>query len=227
MTNRTLDAAQRSQLPKLVDDGHNNNYGEWETKAYHILRSWDLIKYIEGPTSTPPEIPELRLPESYNGMNDENELTTIHIRGNQEEYDLAVAEALPWTTGNNLCLSKIVNAIPNIQLHLVRRSTYAKEAWDSLKAFYQPGNSLRAATLKADITGYRCQTGMNIATWINDMQRLYDTLYGTAPDAMSDSAFALAIIDNLPQEDNAWRGFISELRTKLRQYEKSTPKTVI
>jgi hypothetical protein len=48
MSEKTFaDAAQRNQLPKLTDDGQNNNYGEWETKAYHILRSWDLWKYIE------------------------------------------------------------------------------------------------------------------------------------------------------------------------------------
>jgi hypothetical protein len=220
-------AAQRSQLSKLADDGQNNNYGEWETKAYHMLRSWDLLKYIEGPESTAPVIPPLRLEQVYDGFNDHDVLTRVHIRGNQDEYDEAVANAAPWMTGNNLCLSKIVNAVPNIQLHLVRRAQYAKEAWDSLKSFYQPGNTLRAATLKSDITGYRCQNNMNISTWLSDMQRLYDTLYGTAPDAMTDSAFALAIIDNMPQDDNAWRGFVSELRTKLRQYENTVPATPI
>ena len=220
-------AAQRSQLPKLSDDGNNNNYGEWETKAYHILRSWDLLKYIEGEESTPPVIPTLRQEQTYDGYNDAQQLTRIRVSGNKDAYDAAVAKAVPWTTSNNLCLSKIVNAVPNIQLHLVRRAKYAKEAWENLKAYYQPGNTLRAATLKSDLTGYRCQGNMNISTWLADMQRLYDTLYGTSPDAMDDSAFAIAIIDNMPQEDSAWRGFVSEMRTKLRQYETSVPPTPI
>ena len=110
---------QRSLLPKLLDDRENNNYGEWETKAYHILCSWDLTKYIESDTSYPPEIPPLWLSQSFQGTTDQNVVTTVHVRGNQAEHDLTVTNALPWTTGNNLCLSKIVNAVPNIQLHLV------------------------------------------------------------------------------------------------------------
>ena len=39
------DTVHRSELPKIIDDGTNNNYGEWETKSYHKLRDWDLLKY--------------------------------------------------------------------------------------------------------------------------------------------------------------------------------------
>jgi hypothetical protein len=214
-------------LTKLVDDGINNNYGEWETKAYHTLRSWDLVQYIEGPESDPPLIPDLIIGKTYRGMTADDVETTIHVRGNKEEHDIAKTKALPWMTANNLCLSKIVNAVPNINLHLVRRARYAREAWEALKKFYQPQNSLRAATLKADISSYRCQTNMNVSTWLNDMLRMYDTLYGTDPESMTDSSFTLAIIDNMPQDNDAWRGFLSDLRTKLRQYESSTPPTPI
>ena len=40
-----------SELPKIVDDGTNNNYGKWETKSYHKLHDWNLLKYVEGPES--------------------------------------------------------------------------------------------------------------------------------------------------------------------------------
>jgi hypothetical protein len=51
-----------ANLPKLLDngtndDGTNNNYGKWKTKLYHKFLEWDLLKYIEGPTSDPPNIP--------------------------------------------------------------------------------------------------------------------------------------------------------------------------
>lgn len=48
-----------TKLPKLKDDGTNNNYGEWEFKAYHALLDWDLLKYIE---DEPPEIPPSKRP---------------------------------------------------------------------------------------------------------------------------------------------------------------------
>jgi hypothetical protein len=43
---------ERNELTKLKDDGINNNFGEWETKSYHKLEEWDLLKYIEGVTPT-------------------------------------------------------------------------------------------------------------------------------------------------------------------------------
>ena len=41
-----------SALPKLFDNGNDNNYVEWETKASWTLSLWNLWKYIEGPEST-------------------------------------------------------------------------------------------------------------------------------------------------------------------------------
>jgi hypothetical protein len=220
-------AAQRAQLPKLIDDGQNNNYGEWEIKSFHVLRSWELLKYVEGPDSIAPDIPPLRLNQAYNGMTDENEIATVHIRGNRHEHDLAVEHARPWMTGNNLCLSKIINAVPSTQLHLVKCSIYAQQAWESLKAFYQPGNRLHMATLKSDITTYRCQSNMNIANWLTDMQRLFDTLCGIDPDAMTDDSFALIIVDNMLQDNDTWRTFVSSLCIKIREYETNTLPTPI
>ena len=40
-------------LPKLKDNGGINNYGEWKTKAELQLLSWDLLKYVTGPESSP------------------------------------------------------------------------------------------------------------------------------------------------------------------------------
>ena len=65
MSESNSNTVHRSELPKLVDDGTNNNYGEWETKSYHKLDEWDLLKYIEGPESTSPEIPALRETQAY------------------------------------------------------------------------------------------------------------------------------------------------------------------
>jgi hypothetical protein len=55
-------SSHRAELPKLTDDSVNNNYGEWKMKSYHKLHEWDLLKFIEGPDSIPPEIPPLQEP---------------------------------------------------------------------------------------------------------------------------------------------------------------------
>jgi hypothetical protein len=75
-----IDAAQCTQLPKLIDNGLNNNYGEWKTKSFHILRSLGLWKYIDGPLSILPVIPSLVLPQTHHGTTDNGEVTTVHIQ---------------------------------------------------------------------------------------------------------------------------------------------------
>jgi hypothetical protein len=44
------------ELPKIIDDNINNNYGEWVFKSHLKLLSWDLWKYVEGPESTLPTL---------------------------------------------------------------------------------------------------------------------------------------------------------------------------
>jgi hypothetical protein len=46
-----------STLPKLLDNGSDNNYGEWEIKASRTLSLLNLWKYIEGPDSSPSVLP--------------------------------------------------------------------------------------------------------------------------------------------------------------------------
>jgi gag-polypeptide of LTR copia-type len=207
--------SHRHELPKIIDDGTNNNYGEWETKSYHKLREWDLLKYIEGPTSKPPTIPPLRDTVTHHGVDDSGNQSAVHVSGNAAEHQQALNDAAPWMAGNNTTLSRIVSALPGHQLHLVKRAIYAKQAWESLRSIYQPRNSLRATTIKGHIMTYRCQSDMNVAKWLNDMQSLYNSLCDLDIEHMSDRDFALAILDLMPQDDD-WRNFVSDLRTKVR-----------
>jgi hypothetical protein len=208
------DTVHQTELAKIVDDGTYNNYGEWEIKSYHKLREWNLLKYIEGATSQPPIIPPLRQTVTRHGVGDNGHLTTIHVPGNLAEHEQAVNDAEPWMTGNNTTLARIIAAVPGHQLHLVKRTKYAKQAWESLRSVYQLRNSLRASTIKGQIMAYRCQPDMNIVKWLTDMQRLYISLCDLNTDRMSDRDFALAILDRMPQ-DKEWRVFLSELRTKV------------
>ena len=209
------DSVHRTELPKIIDDGTNNNYGEWETKSYHKFREWNLLKYIEGPASEPPIIPPLHHTVTHHGVDDDGNVSSIRVPGNLAEHKEALTQAEPWMTGNNTALSRIVAAVPSHQLHLVKRVTYAKQAWESLRSVYQPRNSLRAATMKGQIMAYCCQSDMNVARWLNDMQRLYNSLCDLDNERMTDRDFALAILDLMPQDDG-WRDFLSNLRTKVR-----------
>jgi hypothetical protein len=187
-------------LPKLKDDGINNNYGEWETKSHHRLEQWDLLKYIEGPTSDPPFIPTLQLPTTHHGLNDENNLVTVRTLGNAAEREQAIQNAQPWLKGNKIALAHIVTAVPGHQLHLVKRATYAKQAWKALQAVYQPRNSFRASSIRGELMTYRCLLEMNVAKWLLDIQRLYNSLCDLDPDRMTDHDFTLTILDLMPQD---------------------------
>ncbi|KAF8502337.1 hypothetical protein F5888DRAFT_1800824 [Russula emetica] len=136
MTNN--DTTHRTELPKITNNSTTNNYREWKIKPYHKLWEWDLLKYIEGPCSTPPVIPALCERVTHHGVNEARELATVHIPGNADEHQQAVAAAQPWLTGNNITLSCIVAALPGHQLHLVQHTKYAKQAWESLRSIYQP-----------------------------------------------------------------------------------------
>ena len=199
-----------TELLKIVDDGTNNNYGEWKIKSYHKLREWDLLKYVEGPTSQPPIIPLRHT--THHGVGDDGNLSTA-LPGNLAEHEQAIADGEAWMTGNNCALARIVAAVPSRQLHLVEPIKYAKQAWENLRSFYQPPDPFRATAIKRQIMSYRCQSDMDVAKWLNDMQRLHHSLCDT--ERMSDRDFALAILDLMPQNDG-WMGVGSRLRMEVR-----------
>ena len=212
------DKTHHTELPKFLDNGADNNYAEWRVKSYHKLLKWKLLKYIEGPSSIPPNIPPLRHTTTHHGVDDDGHVSTFHILGNAVEHEQALTEAEPWMTGNNTTLSRIVASLPKHLLHSIEGVKYAKVAWENLRSIYQPHNSLRAATVKSQIMSYRCQPDMDVAKWLNDMQSLYTSLCGLDPKRMNDSEFALAILDLMPQE-GGWRDFVSSLHEKVRDTE--------
>lgn len=57
---------------------------------------------------------------------------------------------------------------------------------------------------------------MNVATWLNDMQRLYNSLCDLEGNRMSDHEFTFAILDLMPLDDG-WRTFITKLRHNARE----------
>jgi hypothetical protein len=131
-------------------------------------------------------------------------------------------DAKPWLAQDKIARARIFRALTGSQLHLVRSTTYAKEAWDALRDCYQPPNSALAQSKKTALQAYLCTPDMDIAIWLTDMQRLFNTLIGIKPDAMSDESFALTVINLLPETAD-WRSFAIGLRQRVNAYTHAKP----
>ncbi|TDL13284.1 hypothetical protein BD410DRAFT_735555, partial [Rickenella mellea] len=200
-------------LVKLVDHGTENNFGEFRTKNKFILEDLDLWKYIEGPLSFPPVVPALVQPTTHRGTNSQGVEDTFTMPGNAVEVEAAKLAAEPWLKGNTKTITKIIKAVPADQVHLVQEAVYAKEAWRALCSVYQPGNSVRAASIKTSIMSLRCTSGTDVGQWLTSLQRLRARLCSIEPDSMTDREFALTILNLMPQDSN-WRNFVSGLRSR-------------
>jgi hypothetical protein len=217
------DADFHGELPKLIDDGINNNYGDWWKKSYLQLLSWDLWKYVEGPESIPPEIPTLRQTTSHEGYDVDGSNSRVYYHpGNKDEFEQKTKQARPWMAANNITLARIGRAVPGDQFHIVDHIRYAKEAWQSLYDHYQPRNSLRSSSLRTSILKNRCTLEMDLSIWLGDMQRSYNMLCDMAPESLSQQVFTLAVLDNMPP-DPSWLEFVCKLKNKVQKYDQSIP----
>src|SRR5258708_33963617 len=88
MTNN--ETTGHAELPKVLDDGTNNNYGSWKGRAYYKLQKWGLWKNIEGQGSHPPAIPILHLATAYHAPNDKSHLTTAHYSQKEEDVEMTI-----------------------------------------------------------------------------------------------------------------------------------------
>ena len=124
---------------------------------------------------------------------------------------------------NNTALSKIASAIPSEQIYLIQNVKYAVQAWINLQEYYWPFNSNHAQKIKKDIFAYQCEPTMEVAQWLNDMQRLYSLLgdMGTK-NSLSNREFTCAAIDNFPQ-DTQWRIYATSLRARVDKYDVHKP----
>jgi hypothetical protein len=217
---------QRGDLPKLVDDGTTNNYGDWCLRCYHILRTSGLWKYIDGPESDSPVIPPLCQSQTFSGPDKDGVIREITLAGNNTERDKMIKESQPWFEGNDLLLSKIVSVAPELQMHLVEDKVYTKQAWIKVCNIYKPHNSTRAQSLKGDITSYRCTPDMDVLHWLTDIQRMYADLYRIDRHCMPNREYMNTILDNLPQTDT-WEVVTTGLRDKLTESDDAATSAVL
>ena len=206
------------KLPQLKDKGKGgHNYGEWRIQCQSLLVAWDLWQYISGPESTPPTIPDLRPETTQKGLTAENVEMDFRIPGNAVERQKAIDAAKPWMTQNNKARVHLIRAIPGRILPRVEGIPYASEIWNKLQDRYQKPNSAISNSKKTAITNYLCTSNMDVAVWLDDMQRLYDSLCVMDPHALSDYDFALLLMGNLP-ETAEWRAFAAGLRQRIDKH---------
>ena len=222
MPNASNDAVFNSDLPKIIDNGESNNYAEWKTRSQRKLRGWGLWKYIEGVESTPPEIPPLRPTITQRGKGESGVVQNFMVDSNKEEFDQKTEEAQPWLAGNELTLDKIIDATLSEILPIVQDLPYAKQAWEVLHETYQPMNAMRAASVRGDITSYRCTLDMDISLWLKDMQKQFNILQDMDTAILSEHDFVVAILNNMPQDDG-WRTTIASLRAKMKSCDEHKP----
>lgn len=217
------------KLPKLTDDDSTNNYGEWKIESEVLLLGWDLLEYVSGPLSKPPQIPPLRQASTHKGFDEQTGAERIFIvRGNAAEHAEKTKTAKPWMKKNNIALSKIFQAVSGSnQIHLLKGVRYASVAWDILRNHYQPQNSALANSKRGDVQSYRCTPDMDVGEWLTEIRHRYNALYDMAPEALSDHDFATTIINNLPQRNPEWRAFAKGLRQRVSQYKRMKPPQII
>ena len=86
----TLPEKNCLDLTKLTDDGRTNNYAEFKYKAMLKMKAYNHWRYIEGPESVPPAIPDLRKARKVKGKDDNGNDVTITIPGNEVEVEEAM-----------------------------------------------------------------------------------------------------------------------------------------
>ena len=127
---------------------------------------------------------------------------------------------------NNLARAHLIRAIPGHLLPCIEGIPYASEIWSKLQDRYQKPNSPMSNSKKTAITNYLCTPSMDVAVWLDDMQRLYDGLCVMDPHALSDYDFALLLMGNLP-ETAEWRAFAAGLRQRIDRYTNNIDTTPI
>ena len=218
---------EECDLPKLVDDGTFNDYGTWSIKSHCQLRSCGLWKYIEGPESTPPAVPLLRETERFRGIDASSCMKTVYVAGNGDEQQQKTQDFDRWMRGNDIALAKIVLSIPDTRLFLVRHSKFAKQAWESLRSYYESQNNHLVNDIIFKIKVLHCAPDMDVEQWVKDMLRLYSSVCSMdTKGRLSDKDFALTIFGNMPLHDTAWRWLFESLRRRIADYNSHQPSPI-
>jgi hypothetical protein len=217
------------KLPKLVDNGTTNNYGEWKIELEILLLGWALLEHISGTRSQPPNIPPLREPMTHKGINEETGIEQVIItRSNAKEHKRKKRAAKPWLKKNNAALSKIFQAVLGTkQIHLIKGIQYASAVWEVLCTHYQPQNSTLANSKRGNIQSYRCTPDMDVGKWLAKIRNRYNALFDLDPNTLSDHDFAITIVNNLPQQASEWRSFAKGLQQRISQYKHMCPPQII
>jgi hypothetical protein len=205
-----IERGERSRFPEIKQKDGINNYGAWAIKAKYHLLTMKLWEYVEGVLDKPPVVPVFDPPRVIHGPDEHGTIVLIHYPGNQVAVDATHALAAPWIEKDGQALDLSMNAVPDDLLYLIKCSTSAKQAWNSLHTLLQQANRTRALSIKQRIMSYNCETGFNVMTWLDDCQHQSDELCNMDLESMSDIEFTKTLIGNMPV-NSSLRNFMSGL----------------
>lgn len=215
------------ELPELTDDGTYNNYAEWELKSHYQLLVCGLWKYIDGPKSTPPDVPPLLEKGTFQGRDDSGCMQTVYVARNKDEHQEKKQIFDRWMVGNDIALARIVLALPVTPLHLVKHLEFAKQAWETLRSYYERHNAHQVQKIIHNIKTRHCTPDMDVDQWLNDKFRLYVTVCCMdTKGLLSDHDFALAIFDSMPLHDATWRLVSDFLGRRIKDYDSHQPSPI-
>ncbi|KAJ7209003.1 hypothetical protein GGX14DRAFT_364975, partial [Mycena pura] len=197
--------------PIREDEDGSNNYTEFRQKSILELDAADYWKYIDGPNYNPPAIPELKLSQQVNGVDNTGAPVTITVPGNEAVVAAARQRAEAWLSGDKKAHAIIVKAVPDTKLYIVRDCKSAHDAW-----LAQPANSLTAITIKQQIIANQCSAHDDPVRWRQVMVQLFQKLKEADPNMMPDNEFAKHLVTLMTQADT-WRYCRDSLREKIRQ----------
>ncbi|KAF9023528.1 hypothetical protein BDZ89DRAFT_955539, partial [Hymenopellis radicata] len=204
--------------PIKVEEDGTNNYSEFKRKAELDLDAAGYWRYVDGPDYKPAAIPELRQTVQIQGLDSTGATATITVPGNEADVEAAKKAAEAWLLADKRALSIIIKAVPITKLFVVRDCRSAHDAWHALKRQFEPANSLYALTLRNQITGFRCQPGIDPVQWREVMIQLYGKLQDANPGAMTDAEFAKNLVAQMTGSED-WRYCRDSLRESLRLAE--------
>lgn len=211
------------KLVKLVDDGNTNNYNSFVINAKLKLTELGLWKYIEGPESIPPVVPDLVPTRQVQGTDPATgNVQVINVAGNEGAVLRGRRALEPWKAGDGITRCLIYEALPDDQIEIVKDATTAKEAWEALKDEYRPVNALRAQILVQQIMSFKADSiaNVNVTKWANKMRSLYKQLSNQDNTRITDLDFARALLSLVPTSD-AWATFSERMQEQMTAADKA------
>ncbi|KAJ7177700.1 hypothetical protein C8R46DRAFT_1029305 [Mycena filopes] len=152
--------------PIREDEDGSNNYTEFKQKSILELDAANYWRFVDGPDYHPPAIPELKLSQQVNGLDNIGAPVTITVPRNEAVVAAARQQAEAWFSGDKKAHAIIVKAVPHAKTNMRR-----------------PIPSLLSPLFKQQILANQCGTHEDPVRWRQVMFAKHPVTLMTQADA--------------------------------------------